>query len=325
MEMKRPRKRTSRMSNLGLSVVSAVIAVVLFVGVYEIVNNVRYSMWRKTFDNQGWFGKITVPSDNPVLMWEYRPYGEIEEIKINRWGFRDIDYESKEKSEDVLRVAFVGDSVTLGYTVGAEDTLVRQFEVEANRSSSARSVQALNFGIDGYHAVQIAELVRAKVLSFSPDIVVYAMCMNDFDFNQASGKKIRYFRKPNSWFLHKLDKLQRKMSRVDYHIYNYRKNKPEVFRSIVDMRDSVEQAGASLRVIVLPIFPESSFDEYPIRQMHDQIGEFFVRNGIGYLDLFDAFALQERPPRHFAADIWHPNLEGNRFIAQQAVAAILPD
>lgn len=323
-DMKCPRKHAFRMGKFGLSLVSTVVAIILFVGVFEVVENIRYSIWRENFDNFGWFGKITVPSENPVLMWEYRPYGEFQQIKTNRWGFRDADYESMEKPENTFRIAFAGDSITLGMSVSAQETFVRQFEAEANKVNSQR-IQALNFGIDGYHAIQISELIRTKVLAFSPDIVVYAMCLNDFDFNQSSGRKIRYFKKPKSWILYRLDRLYRKLSRAEFHLYNFGKNKKVVLQSLLDVRDMLEKAGVGFQIIVLPIFTGSSFDEYPIRQMHEELGDFFVENGIRYLDLLEPFSRQGQAPQHFSFDIWHPNVEGHRFIAGQSLASILPD
>ena len=313
------------MGKFGLSLASTIVAVIVFVGVFEVVENIRYSIWRADFDNFGWFGKITVPSKNPLLMWEYRPYGEFEQIKTNRWGFRDVDYESMEKPENTLRVAFAGDSITLGMRVAAQETFVRQFEAEANSLNSRRRIQTLNFGIDGYHAIQINELIRTKVLAFSPDIVVYTMCLNDFDFNQSSGRKIRYFRKPESWFLYRMDRLYRKLSRAEFHLYNFQKNKAVVLPSLLDVRDMLEKAGVDFQIIVLPIFTGRSFDEYPIRQMHEEIGDFFVENGIRYLDLLEPFSRQRHAPEHFSFDTWHPNAEGHRFIARQSLASILSD
>ena len=313
------------MGKFGLSLASTIVAVIVFVGVFEVVENIRYSIWRADFDNFGWFGKITVPSKNPLLMWEYRPYGEFEQIRTNRWGFRDVDYESMEKPENTLRVAFAGDSITLGMRVAAQETFVRQFEAEANSLNSRRRIQTLNFGIDGYHAIQINELIRTKVLAFSPDIVVYTMCLNDFDFNPSSGRKIRYFRKPESWFLYRMDRLYRKLSRAEFHLYNFQKNKAVVLPSLLDVRDMLEKAGVDFQIIVLPIFTGRSFDEYPIRQMHEEIGDFFVENGIRYLDLLEPFSRQRHAPEHFSFDTWHPNAEGHGFIARQSLASILPD
>lgn len=321
--MKDSRNQVFRMGKFALTVVSTVIVFILLVGVFETVQNSRYSKWRSNFDNLGWLGAITVPSENPVLMWEYRPYGEFEQIKTNRWGFRDFDYDSMEKPENTLRIAFAGDSITLGFSVGAQETFVRQFEVQANRVDSKPRIQALNFGVDGYHALQIFELVRTKVLAFSPDIVVYTMCLNDFDFKDSSGSKSRYFKKPKSWFLYRMDKLYRKLSRTEFHLYNFQKNKTLVLQTLLDVKDMLEKAGVDFQIIVLPIFQGRSFDEYPIRQMHEELGGFFVENGIRYVDLLEPFSQQEQPPEYFSLDIWHPNAEGHRFIARHSLASIL--
>jgi len=313
------------MGKFGLSVVSTVIAFVLVVGVFEVVQNSRYLKWRSDFDNLGWLGKLTVPSENPVLMWEYRPYGEFERIKTNRWGFRDFDFESKRKPENIVRVAFAGDSITLGFNVGAQETFVRQFEAGANSVDPQLKIQALNFGVDGYHALQISELIRTKVLAFSPDIVVYTMCLNDFDFNHSSGSKSRYFKKPKSWFLYRMDKLYRKLSRVEFHVYNFQKNKKVVFKNLLEVRRVLDEAGVGFQIIILPIFRGRSFDEYPIRQMHEELGELFVENDIPYSDLLEPFSRQKQPPEYFSLDVWHPNANGHKFIARQTVASILPN
>ena len=118
---------------------------------------------------------------------------------MNRWGFRDRDYETPGKPADTHRIAFLGDSVTLGLGVAAEDVFVRRFEDAANGLGLGYTVQALNFSVDGYNTVQVNELLRTKVLPFAPDKVIYVLCLNDFDFADASGMKIRYFRKPKSF------------------------------------------------------------------------------------------------------------------------------
>ena len=323
--MEPPRNHAFRVSKFSLSLASTFVAAILLVGLFEVVQNIRYSRWRTNFDNHGWFGKLTVPSENPVLLWEYRPYGEFEQIKTNRWGFRDVDYESMEKPENTLRVAFAGDSITLGFNVGAQETFVRQFEVEATKVHSHLRIQALNFGIDGYHALQISELVRTKVLAFSPDTIVYTMCLNDFDFTRSSGSKMRYFQKPKSWFLYRMDRLYRKLSRTEVHLYNFQKNKTVVLQNLLDLRDMLQEMGVGFQIIVLPIFQGSSFDEYPIREMHEELGDFFVENGIHYLDLLEPFSRQGQPPEYFSLDIWHPNANGHQFIARQLLASILPN
>ena len=318
---------TSAKTKYRLLLLSATIAAVLFVGAFEIAKHVQYYRWKANFDNFGWFGKITIPSPNPVLMWEYRPYGKIEQIKTNRYGFRDIDYESTANPDKTFRIAFAGDSITLGMRVSREQTFVHQFEVEANHVETRYRIQALNFAVDGYNTPQILEMIRTKVLNFAPDKVVYMMCLNDFDFAQSSGDKVRYFRKPKSFFLETIEKAYQRLHGGDFHQYHFRKNKNVVFRNILDMRDMLEREGSSFQVVVLPIFPDVpvTFDNYPILDMHKEIGMFLEQNGIRFLDLRDAFAERGELPRNYASDVWHPNVKGHRFIAQQLLPSVLLD
>jgi hypothetical protein len=308
-----------------LMLLSMATSLALFVGVFELVANIRYHRWKAGFDNYGWFKRITVPSENPVLMWEYRPYGSIDEIETNRYGFRDIDYESTAKPGNTLRIAFVGDSVTLGMGVDFEETFVRRFEAEANRMGFRRRIQALNFAVDSYNTPQICEMIRAKVLGFEPDRVVYMMCMNDFDFKQSSGEKIRYFRKPRSFLLSTIENLYQRCRGCEFHLYHFRRNKDAVFRSILGIRDMLEREGSSLQVVLLPVFfPHApDFEDYPLRAMHGEIVEYLELNGIRSLDLLDAFASPAETPSYYAADIWHLNARGHRLTARQLASSIL--
>ncbi len=311
-------------TRIGLILLSSALTAVLFIGAFEIVASIRYDRWKADFDGSGWFGKITVPSPNPVLMWEYRPYGQYKAIRTNRHGFRDIDYESTAKPDDILRIAFAGDSVTLGMGVSLEDTFVHQFELAANDADPHQRIQALNFAIDGYNAPQIHEMIRTKVLPFAPDKVVYVLCPNDFDLSQSAGKKILYFRKPKSFFLRDMEKVYQKLSGIDYHVYHFDKNKEAVFRNIVAMNDLLAAQGIGFQVVILPVFPES-FDDYPLSDMEKEIERFLRANHIQVLALYEAFATSGESPGFYASDIWHPTIEGHRFISRQLLPSVLPE
>jgi lysophospholipase L1-like esterase len=312
-------------TKFGLLLLSTTITTVLFVGVFEIVKNIKYYRWKADFDNYGWFGKLTIPSPNPVLMWEYRPNGEINQIKADRYGFRNLDYESAAKPDNTFRIAFAGDSVTLGLGVSREQTFVHQFEIAARQIESQYSIQALNFAVDGYNTPQILEMIRTKVLNFSPDKVVYVMCLNDFDFTQSSGSKIRYFRKPKSFFLSEIEKIHQRFYGDDFHQYHFKKNKNVVFQSILDMREILKQEDISFQVVILPIFPDLpvTLGNYPLLDMHIEIGIFLEQNGIQFFDLREAFTQSGELPRYYASDTWHPNVKGHKFIAKQLLPSIL--
>lgn len=307
-------------SSFGLLLLSTTICVVLLAGTYEAVENIRYHRWKRNFDK---IGLLAVRSPNPVLMWEYRPYAEWQKLKINRYGFRDRDYESMAKPANTYRVAFIGDSITLGLFVAVEETFVRQFEAAANQGVLLHKVQALNFGIDGYNTPQVYEMLRTRVLDFAPDEIVYVLCLNDFDFEDSSGTKILYFQKPASFVLAALEEVYRhriyqQLLGGDFHLYHFKKNKQIVFQKILEMKAILEAESIRFQVVVLPVFHETATDfrEYPLRGMHKEIGTFLHANGIQYFDLLEAFTEQPKPPKFYAHDIWHPNPEGHRLIAQ---------
>ena len=240
-------------ANIILLLAAFAVAVAILGFSYEVVENIRYSRWREEYHRIGdLYGHLTVASTNPRMIWEYRPNGKggppargigkdvVGLIETNRYGFRDFDHESVEKADDVIRVAFIGDSVTLGLWVDCEDIFVRRFEEEANRRIRGRVVQGLNFGIDGYQAVQIYEVLRDRVMRFSNDRVVYMMCLNDFDFEEAASQKTRYFRKPRSFLWNRLKRAAYNYRRGkvrDYHFFHYGENRDVVYQTILHMRD----------------------------------------------------------------------------------------
>lgn len=302
--------------------VSAVVSAFVVLGGYEIWENVAYYRWRANFEGTAWLGSVTQPSDDPELMWEYAPHQTHKRITTNQWGFRGPEV-PKEKPAGEMRVAFVGDSVTLGYGEEEETIFVRVFEQEA-RSLVERRVTALNFGIDGYATPQIARLLETRALAFEPDHVVYAMCLNDFDLTTSAGNKVLYFRKPKSFFLVKLEHLVRKLRGVDFHVFKYQKNREAVFEDLVMMRENTARAGAEFHLALLPIFPIDvhSFSFYPHDAIHDEIEAFADAQNIDFTDLLDEFRRRGGPPRAYANDVWHPNPDGHWVIGETMLRVV---
>ncbi len=298
--------------------------------VYESVLYFRYEQWRSDYEKNGdWYDGLTTISENPELMWEYRPNAENKymNLRTNRYGFRDFDYETPYKQADVYRIAFIGDSITFGLNVHSQCTFVRKFERYANESHSDSKIQSMNFGIDGYNTSQIFELLSSKVLLFKPDKVVYVMCLNDFDFEDSSGEKIRFFKKPNSFVLKRLENLYRDSLNIDFHLWHFEKNKQQVYDKIVEMKQLLLEQNIDFQIVLVPVFgfegSNINFTGYPLSRMHVEIMRFMKKEKIDEVDLLDAFKNQEKPPDYFACDAWHPNHEGHEFITIQLLKNLL--
>jgi hypothetical protein len=165
------------------------------------------------------------------------------------------------------------------------------------------------------------------VLEYASDTVVYVMCLNDFDFDTSSGVKTLYFKKPRSFFLARLDRAYRKLAGIDFHRHHFRRNKDEVFASIVSMRDGVVQAGASFVVAIVPFFPkvEEDWRRYHLRDLHVEIDRVLDAAGVPVVDLLASFQAQEQSVSELSRDVWHPNVAGHRIIAEGLANSILGD
>lgn len=314
--------------NVGISVISTIVAIAVFGGAYELYGNYEYRKWKESFAHSvEWRGGLTVPSPDPVLMWEYRPNFEFHSrysIKTNNFGFRDKNFHKKKASNE-FRTALIGDSVTLGLRVRQGSTFTSLLNRMAKRRNPAVKQDFMNFGVDGYNAIQVSELLRTKVLQFNPDLVIYALCLNDFDFEDASGLKIRYFRKPRSFLLEKLKLAFGQIANYDslsdeeYHEFYFRMNHQRVYDEIRNMKTLLDSRDIDFQIVILPIFPpeQPDFKDYPEKDIHSRIDTELDKQKIVHLDLLDAFRASGRSPGYFSRDVWHPNKTGNLFIAKQ--------
>jgi len=264
------------------------------------------------------------------LIWEYRAYAQFDNLRTNRYGFRDYDFETENKDAGTYRIAFIGDSVTLGFGVNFDETFVRNFEVEAKKRIGLQKVKALGFGVDGYNAIQICEMLKVKVMSFSPDKVVYVMCLNDFDFEDASAGKIRYFRKPKSFILMRIRQVYKRLSGITYqeskyHDYHFQKNKKIVFQKILEMRGLLKEQQIPFYVGIVPVLHENmdSFDDYTLQDIHNEISSVLLKHNIPVLDLLPVFQNKGKSSEYFFIDVWHPNARGHEIIAKSLLQLVL--
>ncbi len=313
-----------------LVVASGVFATVLFIVGYEIYGRVEYGKWQREFEKT-WLDKTTIPSPDKELLWEYRPYGVMScplgTTHLNRYGYRDFDYKVRNRPEGVYRIAFAGDSITLGWAVNDDECFVRQYNQIVDAKYPNRKIQALNFAVDGYSTLQVLEMIRVRVLPFEPNKVVYVMCLNDFMVDGSPGDKTEYFKPPTSFFLRKLNMIRYENSKTEIHQYYYNQNREVVFDAVLAMQDILKQKKVGFYVVIMPIlargeFAGGSFSTYSLTFMHREIGAFLEEHQIEYHDLLSAFQHNTDPPKNLPNDPWHPNPLGHRLIAEELAKAV---
>ena len=322
------------------SIIITLMVCIAVIGGYEVYKYRQYSEWKKGIDTQSPpADRLSIPSLNSVLLWEYRPnwmYVSKDKgfsIKTNSNGFRGREFSLEKPLGVGCRIGFLGDSNVLGFFVDEKFTFVEKYEKYMNARTALSIVQAMNFGIDGYNAIQLHELLKEKVLDFELDRVIYVLNLNDFDFYDASGEKIRYYRRPKSFLLEKIGILLRNYEMgyskgvdnfVKRHLFYFKKNKADVFNRVSSMKKILDERGIEFSVLIIPanVRATDSFSDYPLEIMHQESAMVLGGLDVDVLDLLSDFSAQDKPPSYYFHDGWHPNQFGHDFIAQRLVDRI---
>ena len=254
-----------------------------------------------------------------MLAWEYRPNAEYTDnfghiFRTDAHGWRNPL--TTESTSTTIEIAFVGDSVTLGTLVDEPDTFVR--------SIASDHISTMNCAVDGYDAVQIAELLVTRVIELDPDVVVYVMCMNDFDFDESSADRRRYFNPPKCFVWERVWRATHRMRREEFHRYHFARRRDVVFAAIGRMAEACDAHGTRFIVAIMPLFdrPSPDFKSYPWADLHDAVVDHLRSTKIEIVDLLPAFAATGEPPGKLAFDQWHLTATGHQVVASRIDAAL---
>jgi len=97
-------------------------------------------------------------------------------VRTNTRGLRDREH-SLAKPEGVTRVACLGDSFMWGFGVENDEMLSSALE------RSLHGVETINFGANGYSAVQSLVRLETEALAYDPDWALLTFCWNDLEDN----------------------------------------------------------------------------------------------------------------------------------------------
>ncbi len=81
------------------------------------------------------------------------------------------------KDPNVFRVMIVGDSLTYGYGIQEKDTFTGLLN---NWLQKDYRVEFLDLGVSNYQSEDILRVIRTFLPQLHPDLVIYAVCQNDF-------------------------------------------------------------------------------------------------------------------------------------------------
>ncbi len=316
------RRLTGLAANLGLAAASAI----LFGGALE------------------WLARRLEPTREPAkpvaeYLWDWEERGEQDfytvgsnasgwppEQEWNKDGLRDRAH-PKEKLPGDFRVAFLGDSVTLGAGIEAAEAYPQV--LQASLDAAGQQIEVMNVALWGWSTRQERIAFERLVRPYRPDQAVLAVCLNDLaelQNNLARPPRFLLWAHERSALVRRVvDAKGREIGSVE-ELFRAR-DSPRVrqafglfFDEVRGLRRVVEQAGARLDLIVLP-FRFQVRGGAPEPSAQARIAESCRAAGLRCLDLL--------PPLRGLGDAGfvdydHLSPAGARLVAEE-VRALLPD
>lgn len=119
--------------------------------------------------------KDLVYSLKPDIERTWESGGFVEYVKTNRFGLRDDKVQDKTNYEK--RILVLGDSMTFGHRVNGDEAFPNQLEKIFKKRG--RKIDVINAGIKGYGTDQSYKFFTTRLRSLKPDLVIFAINMND--------------------------------------------------------------------------------------------------------------------------------------------------
>lgn len=279
------------------------------------------------------------PSSVPGLPYELVPNARGTymgtPVQISSLGTRGPEV-AREKPAGTFRIAAIGDSLTFGYGVAAEEAWPAALERALNEdpgSLGARRVEVVNFGVSGYCTADEALVLEHKALAIDPDLVVVGYFLNDPQIEPLQALQ-RAFRTPEWWershLLRLVDawRFQRGRARFGGDGYRFQHDPHgERWQRVLSSFDAMHTAADARHVPVilatLPAFaPFPSWDAYRWSDVHAQVLDAAREHGLVPFDLVPAFRAAGRAPKSTSVDSEHPNGAGHEIIARALAAEI---
>jgi lysophospholipase L1-like esterase len=275
-------------------------------------------MWKYARD-------VKVVSDDPKIGHEHGPNRKAQlmgvKVETNSKGQRDreIPYE---RTPGLLRIAMVGDSLTMGWGVPFESLFSKQ--VERLYEKAGRTAEVVNLGVGNWNTVQEVQYFLTKGYKYNPDIVVLNYFVNDAEPTPAK-------REQPSWLLRRcyscvffkgrLDTLLRQITTrqnwVDYYLGLYDGGKSKGW---LDARAAIKQLADyckanNIRLLIAHLPELHDVQNYRFGVVTELVRQAANEYNVPFVDLLPNLQFQA------SEDLWvtppdpHPNAFANELIA----------
>ncbi|MBI3196093.1 MAG: SGNH/GDSL hydrolase family protein, partial [Rhodospirillales bacterium] len=252
-------------------------------------------------------------------------------VRTNRFGARSADIADK-AAPGVARIAFVGDSTTLGWGVAEQEAFAHQ--VIAQLTAAGRKVEGFNLGIGNYNTSQELALFREVGARLEPDIIVLSYFINDAEpmpnYPVYHWAVTRWLDEHSAaWVVlnYRLDSLARQFGEAPdwkrYYRDLYATNAEGWVRTqkaLAGFAETAHKLGARLVVFNIPELRE--LKPYPFDDVTAKVRKVVESSGVPFIDLLPGVETLEPSSLWVTVPDPHPNGRAASAFARQMVPEI---
>ena len=314
--------------NLLLVLGVTLVCLLIFEGLTRLVVDTgmvyELEMWKyarsvKMRDPNPEIGHRHRPNANAVLMGAA--------VRTNAHGFRGPSI-AEQPAPGVARIAFVGDSITMGWGVREEEQFSSR--VLASLAARGRKVDGFNLGVGNLNTAQELALFRAAGARMKPDIIVLAYFINDAEPMPKYGETSWLDEHSAAWVVtdYRIDGLMRQFGDQpgwkEYYRGLYADTAPgwqATQRALAGFAATARELDAKLIVFNIPEIRE--LKPYPFGDITTKVLSLVAKQGVPAVDLLPTVV--EMDP----ASLWvtvpdpHPNGRANAAYAEGMLPPIV--
>ena len=270
-------------------------------------------------DDPEWEARAHRDSELPGLVYEMRPGIDLDavgiHIRTNSMGFRSPEI-SFAKPAGTIRIIALGDSVTFGFGVAADETYPARLQALLSQAKPGQ-VEVVNMGVSAYNTGEELALFRGRGAGLYPDLVIIQYYLNDPDLEPFDPVH-SYYLAPRWWTRLHLTRLIKKTwwrfliwldGDNDFYIYLHRD--PESWGMVTvafsELSAWSKERGVPMVLVIFPVLLGKDWPEYKYKSLHEQVAEAGRSAGFFVLDLLPVFAGYPRERLVSKVDDFHPS------------------
>jgi hypothetical protein len=324
----RTSRTTSFLAGMVTMAVAVAICALLLEGMTRFVlddgMNFDVEMWK-------YAREIKQRSADPAVGHEHRPNSSAflmgAPVSINSLGMRDREF-TPAKPADTVRIMMLGDSLTFGWGVKAEDTPSKLMEASLNQGLDKPRYEVMNTGVGNYNTAMEVAYFFDKGRLLNPDVVVLNYFINDAEPTP--------IRKDSSLIEHSeaavmvagaYDKVARTyFGRADWQAYYrglYGQSEPGWLAAkdaVARLADYCREHGIKLLFVNYPEL--HVLKSYPFADVTQSVEAVAKDNNVAFVDLLPSIAALEPTTLWVSNEDAHPDALANEHFAKVIETAL---